>query len=93
MADVTLTQYQTAERVLVNEEHRRGVVIHGFVAAVVTVVLVGVNLTVADEFPWSGIAAVGIGLGVWLHWDFGVRRAEDLMRRHQADVERRAGRL
>ncbi len=68
-------------------------IIHAAVTVVVVLALAVVNVFVASEFPWSVFPAIGMGLGVWFHWYFAVRRGEEFMLRHQDDVEREARRL
>jgi hypothetical protein len=93
MSDITLDQYKAEERLLAAGEARRGLIIHAAVTVVVVLALAVVNVFVASEFPWSVFPAIGMGLGVWFHWYFAVRRGEEFMLRHQDDVEREARRL
>lgn len=93
MAQVTLEQYKAEERRLAAREGRRGLQVHATVTVVVVLALAVVNVFVAAEFPWAIFPAVGMGLGVWFHWYFGVHRGEELMLRHQRDVEREAERV
>jgi len=90
MANLTLESYHQAERQLANGEGRRGFVIHALITAAVSLALIVVNLFVVSEFPWAVFPVVGMGIGVFAHWFFGVGRADDLMRRHQEDIEHRA---
>jgi 2TM domain-containing protein len=93
MGDVALERYEVAERQLVAHEGRTGLRAHTAVTVVVVVALAVVNVFVAPEFPWAVFPAVGMGIGVWFHWYFGVRHGDDVMRRHQEQVEQRAERL
>ncbi len=34
--------------------------------------------------------ALGMSIGLWFHWYFGVRHGEEFMRHHQEDVEQKA---
>jgi hypothetical protein len=55
-------------------------------SGVVTVVRLGlvlVNVFVARGFPWAIIPTLGMSIGVWFHWDFGVRHGDALIRRHR----------
>lgn len=92
MGEVTLELYKKQERLLAAREARLGLRIHATVTVVVVLALAVVNVFVAAEFPWSVFPAVGMGLGLWFHWYFGVHRGEEFMRRHQDDVEREAQR-
>ena len=93
MADVTLEMYEAAERGLAVNEAKRGLRVHGVVTIVVVAVLALVNVFVASEFPWAIFPALGMSIGLWVHWYFGVRHGDESVRRHQEEVERQARRL
>ena len=90
MSEVTLELYKAQERNMAALEARRGVQIHAVVTVVVVLALVAVNVFVAPEFPWSVFPALGMSIGLWFHWHFGVRRGEEFMRHHQEHVEQKA---
>lgn len=90
MANLTLAAYQEAERAVALEEGRRGWSVHAAITAAVCVALVIVNVFVADEFPWSIFPVVGMGIGLFAHWYFGVVRSDDMVRHHQLEIEQRA---
>lgn len=93
MSQVTLEQYKAEERLLAAREGERGFRIHAAITVVIVVALAIVNVFVASEFPWAVFPAIGMGLGVWFHWYFGVHRGEEIMIRHQDEVERKAHHL
>lgn len=93
MSQVTLDAYKTEERRLTAREARLGLRVHATISVLIVIALAVVNAFVASEFPWSVFPAVGMGLGVWFHWYFGVHRGDEFMARHQDDVEREAQRL
>lgn len=93
MDTVSLEMYKAGERRMTAREARRGFHIHAIVTLLVVVVLTVVNAFVASEFPWAVFPAVGMSIGLWFHWFFGVYRGEALMLRHQEEVEREAQRL
>lgn len=90
MSTLTLKSYQAAERKVAHEEGRRGLAIHAAIAAAVSVLVVLLNVTVASEFPWAIFPIIGMGIGLYVHWYFGVAKSEELMHRHQAEIEHRA---
>ena len=92
MGELSLELYKAQERKMTVREARRGFAVHALVTAVVVVGLIAVNVFAASEVPWSIFPVFGMSLGLWFHWYFGVRRGDDVMRRHQYDVEREAGR-
>jgi hypothetical protein len=95
MAEVTLQQYKVQERQMAARDAKRGFRIHAFVTVVVLLGLVALNVFVASEFPWAIFPAVGMSIGLWFHWFFGVRQGDEFMLRHQQEIEseatRRAG--
>jgi peptidoglycan/LPS O-acetylase OafA/YrhL len=93
MDQISLEVYEATERRLAVHEARRGLRIHAAVTVAVAVVLAVVNVFVAPEFPWAIFPALGMALGVWFHWYFGVRHGEEFLTRHQQDVEREAQRV
>ena len=89
MPSLTLATYQEAELKAAREEAGRGFVVHLLVTAVVVAILIGVNVFVASEFPWAIFPVLGMGIGLYAHWYFGVARVETTVREHQRSVERR----
>ena len=92
MSEVSLQLYKTQERELAVQEARNGLRFHIAATVVVVVALVLVNVFVSSGFRWAIFPAVGMALGVWAHWYFGVRHGDELMRRHQDEIERKAQR-
>ena len=90
MNGISLEEYQRTERVAAGAEARTGFVVHAVITALVMVGLVVLNVTVADEFPWSVFPVAGMSIGLFAHWWFGYRNLDATMRRHQADIEHRA---
>ena len=60
---------------------------------VVSVLLIVINLTFADEFPWSAFAAGGMTIGLAAHWWFGYRHLDTALTTHQHKIEDRAAHL
>lgn len=88
MSDVMLERYQRRERSMAARESQRGLRIHALVTALVVLALVMINVFVASEFPWSVFPAVGMSIGVWFHWYFGVRHGDTVLQQHQQQVQR-----
>jgi 2TM domain-containing protein len=89
MSTMNLERYQQAEREAALEEGVRGFRVHSVLTGVVLAVLIVLNATVADEFPWAIFPVVGMSIGLWAHWFFGVAHSDELMRRRQQEIERR----
>jgi hypothetical protein len=85
-----LADYKQADRELEREEARRGFTIHAIVYAVVMTGLIILNLTVATEFPWAVFPLICWGIGLTLHYLFGVRWVGKVITDRQAKVEQRA---
>ena len=90
MESISLDRYEQAERSLARVEAQRGVLVHAIISALVSLVLVSVNVFLASEFPWSAFAVVGMGIGLAFHWFFGLVRVEQNVEAHQHRVELRA---
>jgi hypothetical protein len=90
---ITLQDYEHAERVIAHEEARIGLTVHGIVTALVSALLIVINLTVADEFPWSAFAVAGMTIGLAAHWWFGYRKLDTALSARQHKVEDRAAHL
>ena len=52
--------------------------------------LIILNLTVATEFPWALFPLVGWGIGLTLHYLFGLRWVNKAISDRQARIEQRA---
>ncbi len=90
MAVISLRDYQRAEREVSLTQARIGLGVHAAVTVLVCVAVIMINVVAAPEFPWSVFPVAGMILGLFLHWWFGYRHLEEMLRRHQADIERRA---
>jgi hypothetical protein len=90
MREITLEDYKRADRQLEREEARRGFTIHAIVYALVMTGLIILNLTVATEFPWVVFPLVGWGIGLTLHYLFGLRWVNQAITDRQTRIEQRA---
>jgi hypothetical protein len=88
--EITLEDYKWDDRELEREEARRGFTIHAIVYALVMTGLIILNLTVATEFPWVIFPLVGWGIGLTLHYLYGLRWADKTIADRQARIEQRA---
>jgi hypothetical protein len=90
MQEITVADYKRADRQLEREEARRGFTIHAIVYALVMTGLIILNLTVATEFPWAVFPLVGWGIGLTMHYLFGLRWVDKTIGDRQARIEQRA---
>jgi hypothetical protein len=89
----TLQNYQQAERAIAHEGARRGLIVHGIVTGLVSALLIVINITVADAFPWSVFAVGGMTIGLLAHGWLGYRKLETEMTARQLEIEERAAHL
>jgi hypothetical protein len=90
MRELTLQEYEAAERALAAEQARRGLWIHALVTLLVSAAVITINVVVAPEFPWSPFPVVGMSIGLFMHYLFGVRWLGETIARKQEMIERRA---
>lgn len=90
---ISIREYEAAERQLEAEKARPGLVIHAGITFVVAVALIVVNVVVAPQFPWSPFPVVGMSIGLLVHYLFGVRWLEQSVESHQQAIERRAAEI
>jgi 2TM domain-containing protein len=90
---ISVEQYEQAEIQLATENARRGFLFHAAIYAVVQAALITINLAFAREFIWFPFPLVGWGIGLTMHYLFGLRWVGPETRKHQAMVEERALRL
>ena len=90
MREITLEDYKQADRQLERQDARRGFTIHAIVYALVMTGLITLNLTVATEFPWAVFPLIGWGIGLTMHYLFGLRWADQAITDRQARIQQRA---
>jgi hypothetical protein len=81
---------EQAEHVLAHEGAHKGLIAHGVVTVLVSALLIAINFTLADAFPWSAFAVGGMTIGMFAHWWFGYRNLEADLTARQHKVEERA---
>ncbi|HEX3221180.1 MAG TPA: 2TM domain-containing protein [Nocardioides sp.] len=90
---ITLQDYEQAERVMAHEGARMGITLHGIISVLVSALLLVLNLTVAQGFPWSAFAIAGMAIGLGMHWWFGYRNLDMHLTAQQQKTEARAAQL
>jgi hypothetical protein len=92
--NITVQDYERAERDLIREEARRGFRAHAIAYTVVNAILLVLNLLVIrftdDNAYWFMFPLVGWGIGLTMHYVFGVRQLEAQITERQARIEKRA---
>jgi hypothetical protein len=90
MPEITLEDYQRVDRQREHNGARRGFTIHAIVYAVVMTGLIILSVTLGDVFPWAGLPLACWGVGLTLHYLYGVRWVDKTMSGRQAQIEQRA---
>ena len=81
---------QRVDRQLERTRARRGFTIHAIVYAVVLTGLIILSVTLGDVFPWAGLPMACWGVGLTLHYLYGVRWVDKTISGRQAQIEQRA---
>jgi hypothetical protein len=87
---ITAPDYERAERELTLEEERRNFTIHAAIYVVINTFLIIFNLLVVPDYIWFYFPLLFWGFGLFMHYLYGVRRAEQIIEERQARIERRA---
>jgi hypothetical protein len=90
-ANITLHDYEAAERASAHESATIGVVVHGIITLLVGAGLIVIDITLAPEFPWSAFAVGGMLIGLLAHWWFGYVKLDEQLTKQQ-QTEARAAR-
>jgi hypothetical protein len=90
MEGITLRDYERAEVDMRAVEGRRGFYIHAAVYVLVNVLLIIINLMVVPTFLWFFFPLIGWGIGLTMHFIFGVLRVRSETENWQSKVEHRA---
>ena len=90
MPEITLEDYKRVDRQLERQDARRGFAIHAIVYGLVMTGLIILSVTVGDVFPWAGLPLACWGVGLTLHYLFGVRWADKTISGRQAQIQQRA---
>jgi hypothetical protein len=67
-----------------------GITVHGIITVLVSALLLVLNLTVAQGFPWSAFAIAGMAIGLGTHWWFGYHNLDTHLTAQQQKTEARA---
>ncbi len=87
MENQTVEEYKKRSREYEMSEARKGLMVHAAVITVVSVILAVVNLTFVPEVIWFLFPAVGMSVGVVMHYIFGVRLAPRFINDRERRIE------
>ncbi len=88
-----LSNYQQAYRQLKAEQGKIGFQINLAAYIVVNALLITINFLFASEFPWCIFPLIGWGIGVTMHYTFGVHYLDRELGKEQAKIEQLSKKL
>lgn len=88
--EITLEEYKRAYREMEKEDARNGFLVHLVVYVLVNIMLIAVNLVYTREVIWFLYPLVGWGIGLSMHYLFGVHWLEKALIEKEAKAEYRA---
>jgi len=87
--EISLEEYKKAYREIVTEEEKRGFSVHLIVYVLVNAMLIVIDLIYAPEDFWFFYPLIGWGIGISMHYLFGVRWIEKGLKEREAKAEYR----
>ncbi|AEA47085.1 2TM domain-containing protein [Archaeoglobus veneficus] len=87
--EILLDEYKKAYREVVAEEEKRGFLVHLVVYVLVNAMLILINLIYSPEAIWFFYPLIGWGIGISMHYLFGVRWIEKGLKEREAKAEYR----
>ena len=90
MSGITLEEYKRAYREIVIEESKKIFKTHLIAYIIANIVLIVVNLVLVPEYLWFYYPLIGWGVGVTMHYLFGVHWIDKKLERREKAAEIRA---
>ena len=87
---ISLEEYKKAYREIRKEEEKRGFLIHLVVYTLVNAMLITINVLYSPEAVWFFYPLIGWGIGLSIHYLFGVHWLEKTLEEREAKAEYRA---
>ena len=88
--EISLEEYKRAYREIVTEEEKRGFSVHLVVYVLVNAMLIAINFIYTPEVLWFFYPLIGWGIGISMHYLFGVRWIEKWLKGREVKAEYRA---
>jgi len=88
--EISLEEYKKANREIRKEEAKRGFLAHLVVYVLVNAMFIAINFIYSPEAIWFFYPLIGWGIGISMHYLFGVRWLEKELKEREAKVEYRA---
>ncbi len=88
--EILLEDYKKAHREISKEEEKRDFLVHLVVYVLVNTMLIVINLIYSPDVIWFFYPLIGWGIGISMHYLFGVRWKEKELEEKEAKAEYRA---
>ncbi len=90
MSEISLEDYKKAYREIKKEEAKRGFTVHLVIYIVVNVLLMIINLLYSPQVLWFFYPLICWGIGILMHYLYGIYWLEKEIKELEAKVEYRA---
>lgn len=87
--EITLVEYKKAYREVKKEEGKRGFSAHLVVYILINAMLITINFLYSPEVIWFFYPLLGWGIGISMHYLFGIRGLEKALGEMEAKAEYR----
>jgi len=88
--EISLEAYKKAYREIVTGEEKRGFAVHLVVYVLVNTMLIAMNFIYSPEAIWFFYPLIGWGIGISMHYLFGIRWIGKVLEENEAKAEYRA---
>ncbi len=88
--EITLSQYQKANREMQIKDAKRGFMANLAAYTIVNSTLITANILLVPVFPWAIFPLLGWGFGVAMHYNLGIRRLNESLKTEEAKIEQLA---
>ncbi len=85
--EISLDEYKKAYREMEVEEGKKGFSVHLVAYVLVNAMLIAINLIYSPEAIWFFYPLIGWGIGISMHYLFGVRWVEKELKEKEAKAE------
>ena len=85
--ETSLEEYKKAYREIVSEEEKRDFLVHLVVYVLVNAMLIAINFIYSPEAIWFFYPLIGWGIGISMHYLFGVRWIQKGLEEREAKAE------
>lgn len=88
--EISLEEYKKAYREIRKEEEKTAFLVHLVVYILVNIMLIAINLIYTPETIWFLYPLIGWGIGITVHYLFGVHWIEKTLKEREAKAEYKA---